>query len=265
MIPKIPMIDEVTPMKNFFKPILNKKGLTLAEILVVLFISSVILVIAANLMKPVQDLLNSVRSNAHIETLCDTANEFIRGSVQTANDVTVFRLDDTDPSGNIKDESLNEVDAKLTAYQQTGYNVKAIAVLKNSEGWYRVYDFGKISVTSMKALLQSPSDDYALFNEAFYENTSFKLTMGTNDPTSKSNWVNLSSRCYYATNTNVVKEGDYANRDRALSFKLLQGTVRDEAAAKDAEGNYTKDADGKYVQKPGESFVILYQVKDWTL
>lgn len=253
-------------MKNFFKPILNKKGLTLAEILVVLFISSVILVITANLMKPVQNLLNSVRSNAHIETLCDTANEFIRSSVQTANDVTVFRLDDTAESGDISDESLNAVDAKLTEYKKDGYNVKAIAVLKNSKGskgMYRVYDFGVISATSMKDLLQNPSDDDALFNEAFYENTSFKLTMGTNDPTSKSNWVNLSSRCYYATNTNVVKEGDYANRDRALSFKLLQGTVRDEAAAKDAEGNYTKDADGKYVQKPGDSFVILYQVKVW--
>ncbi len=255
-------------MKNFFKPILNKKGLTLAEILVVLFISSVILVITANLMKPVQDLLNSVRSNAHIETLCDTANEFIRGSVQTANDVTVFRLDDT--SGSVAD--VTAVDAKLAAYKTEGYNVKAIAVLKNSQGAHRVYDFGVISAASMADMLKNPSDDYALFNEAFYEETDFKLKMGTDatanasePPKSSSNWVNMSSRCYYTVKSGSFIEGDPANRDRALSFKLLQGTVHDETAAKDADGNYVQNADGTYAQKPGESFVILYQVKDWTL
>lgn len=240
-------------MKNFFKPILNKKGLTLAEILVVLFISSVILVITANLMKPVQDLLNSVRSNAHIETLCDTANEFIRGSVQTAKEITVFRLDDT--SGSITDVSA--VDAKLAAYKTTGYNVKAIAVLKNSEGWYRVYDFGTISAASMADMLKNPSDDDALFNEAFYEKTNFKLTMGTQDPAASSNWVNMSSRCYYTVESGAISEGDYANRERKLSFKLLSGKINDETVIKGADGTYT--------QKPGESFVILYQVKDWTV
>lgn len=255
-------------MKNFFKPILNKKGLTLAEILVVLFISSVILVITANLMKPVQNLLNSVRSNAHIETLCDTANEFIRGSVQAANDVTVFRLDDTAESGDISDESLNAVDAKLTAYNTEGYNVKAIAVLKNKpydendeeSGKYRVYYFDAEATKagSISALLtdETKYSDYALFNEAFYEKTTFKLEMATDNP-SDSNWVNMKSRCWYSN-------GDPANRDRALSFKLLQGTVHDETAAKDADGNYIQNADGTYAQKPGESFVILYQVKDWS-
>ena len=79
-------------MKKDIKRIFNKKGLTLVEILVVLLVSSIILAIAMNMMGPVNNLMNSVRSNAQMDMMCDSANEYIRGKIQAAESLKIYRL-----------------------------------------------------------------------------------------------------------------------------------------------------------------------------
>lgn len=130
-------------MKNRFKHLLGKKGLTLVEILVVLVVSSILLGIAMGMLMPVSRLMNSLKGNAHMDAMCDTANEYIRGTLQTATSVSVFSFPDL-PDDEIDWSAMED---QLTEYKKdtAGYQIKLLAVLRNYNDDYRIYDFGDVT------------------------------------------------------------------------------------------------------------------------
>ncbi len=133
-------------MKIFYKRILSKKGLTLVEILVVLIVASVLLLCATGMLAPVNNLLNSVKGNAHMDAMCNTANEYIRGTLQKAKKISIFAYHD-DGDGGAWNE-FNELGAKYDEYAnnlQTGDKIKMIGALIDVPGDYRLYDFGDIT------------------------------------------------------------------------------------------------------------------------
>lgn len=139
-------------MKKFYKRILNKKGVTLVELIVVLFVSSILLGIAIGMLKPVTNLLNSIKGNAHMDTLSDTVNEYIRGSLDKAVDAKILVY----PDALSEDDSDYYKNAKLAIMQAwvdftgkytevNGYQVRALGVMQNYNNDFRLYDFGNVT------------------------------------------------------------------------------------------------------------------------
>lgn len=127
-------------MKKFYKRLLNKKGLTLVEILVVLIVTSILLACAMGMLAPVNNLLNSVKGNAHMDAACDTINEYLRGTLEKAEKVAVISYND---SNTIRNTWKTYTD---TYPASEGYKVKAMGVLENYNGDFRFYDFGDVTV-----------------------------------------------------------------------------------------------------------------------
>ena len=130
-------------MKIFYKRILSKKGLTLVEILVVLIVASVLLLCATGMLAPVNNLLNSVKSNAHMDTACNTVNEYIRGILEKSEAISIIPYSkfNNDPV-TVRNEWKTYTDKYTPA---KGYEVKAIGILENYNGDFRLYDFGKVN------------------------------------------------------------------------------------------------------------------------
>ncbi len=136
-------------MKIFYKRILNKKGLTLVEILVVLIVASVLLLCATGMLAPVNNLLNSVKGNAHMDAMCNTANEYIRGMVEKASKISIMPFPHatetayalpSDPKIDALNNQFNDYRNALNA----GEEIRAFAVMNNYPGDFRLYDFGTI-------------------------------------------------------------------------------------------------------------------------
>lgn len=131
-------------MKKSFKNLLNKKGLTLVEIIVVLLVSSILIGIAMGMLTPVKRLLNTLKGNAHMDAACDTVNEYIRGSLQSATSVCII------PYSSLNNEAVEAVKKQWGDYtkkytKDKGYIVKALGVMENYNGDFRLYDFGDVS------------------------------------------------------------------------------------------------------------------------
>lgn len=128
-------------MKNRIKLLINKRGLTLVEIIVVLLVSSILIGIAMGMLAPTRRLMNAIKGNAHMDALCDTVNEYIRGSLQGATSVCVipYTKIESDP---VK-KQWEDYTKKYT--KADGYVVKALGILENYPGDFRLYDFGDVS------------------------------------------------------------------------------------------------------------------------
>lgn len=131
-------------MKKRFKRLLNKKGVTLVELIVVLFVSSILLGIAMGMLRPVTNLMESIKGNAGMDTMSDIANEYIRNCMEKS--VAVSAVSYTD---------LDAIKATWKTYTDTftkakGYSVRAIGVLGNYNGDFRLYDFGEVNVIDQK-------------------------------------------------------------------------------------------------------------------
>lgn len=127
-------------MKKILKRLLNRKGLTLVEILVVLVVTSILLACAMGMLTPVNNLLNSMKSNAHMDTMCDTANEYIRGELERAEKICVI------PYSNL-DSVKNQWKTYTDSYNASnGYSVRALGVMENYNSDFRLYDFGDVTV-----------------------------------------------------------------------------------------------------------------------
>ena len=258
-------------MKKSFRNLFNKKGLTLVEILVVFIVSSILIGIAMGMLAPVRNLMNAIKSNAHLDAVCDTANEYIRGRLQSALSVTMMKAetdDDINNIGIVAQEYTDKSDSDKTV-------LKALAILgekdpdDSSNTLYRLYDFGTVTnggmssgdvvqIGELKSYIKNPStayNKYSAFMNAFYENTSYsvKFSWGTHDSeavtdddgtytpsSSVTDWLKITSTCY--------RYGEQANQERQLSFKIFGGTAEfDSSEAGDGSG----------------AMVILYTVKDF--
>lgn len=207
-------------MKNRLKRLLNNKGLTLAELIIVMFISAVIISVALGLLVPVKDMMNSTKSNAHMDTVNSTVNEYLRGTVQTATALTFVQLDS---NNNIKD---GDTDAVKKFFEDHLGKVRAIAVL-NTDGdinapVYRIFDFEAVSGnTELINLIGAKNEaEYGVFRDTFYEGTSCAVDFYADDSGS---WLQVASQCKRVNNGAL----DFANQKHVLNFKLLNSSLSD--------------------------------------
>lgn len=240
-------------MNSIFKRLLSKKGVSLVELIVAMAITSVILLIATSMLAPANNLMNSIKGNAHLDTLCDTANEYIRGALQTAVSISVYKYDSS---------TLNDIEIQADNYIKSGLKTKALAVIEipvetdasgNQIKAFRLFDFTTIidKTTLMNDLSIADIYKNGAFLEPFYEKTSFsvKISTPTND-TGASSWIKLKSRCYN------IYSGDQNNQEKTMTFKCLNGNTGIDTGS-------TVQGDG--TDEPYEgSFVILYTVKDFS-
>ena len=136
-------------MKIFYKRILSKKGLTLVEILVVLIVASVLLLCATGMLALVNNLLNSVKGNAHMDSMCNTANEYIRGMVEKASKISIMPYPHATETAYAlpSDPKIDALNNQYNDYRnalKAGEEIKAFAVMNNYPGDFRLYDFGTI-------------------------------------------------------------------------------------------------------------------------
>lgn len=141
-------------MKTRFKRILNKKGVTLVELLVVLIVSSILLGIALGMLTPVSRLLKSIKGNAHMDTLCDSVNEYIRSSLVKAEAVSILVYpddqsnwtDDFNYNNDAKDQIMNAWKEFHNTYKESdGYQLRAIGIMQNYNSDFRLFDFGDVT------------------------------------------------------------------------------------------------------------------------
>lgn len=237
-------------MKKLLKRLTSKKGVTLVELIVVLFISSVLLGAAMGMLGPVNALMKSIKGNAHLDSLCNTANEYIRASIEKASGITMTGY----TAG-----SENEVSAKFTALSSKAdvnfkSDIKVIAVLKNSNGKFRLYDFGKVTDTAtLEARLTNHTDrQYEVFSEGYYENNHYTVTINTpsGDPTAETiTWAEIESKCFDG-------EGELASQPKTLSFQTLQKNMK-------FIGN-TAVSSGTDEMPTNDGTVIIYKENDFT-
>lgn len=127
-------------MKKRLKRLYGKKGLTLVEILVVLVVSSILLGCAMGMLAPAKNLIKSMKSNAHMDAMCDTANEYIRGELERAEKICII------PYSNL-DSVKNQWKTYTDSYNASnGYSVRALGVMENYNSDFRLYDFGDVTV-----------------------------------------------------------------------------------------------------------------------
>lgn len=127
-------------MRNRIKLLLRKKGFTLVEMLVVLVVSSILLGIAMGMLRPVTSLLNTLKGNAHMDAVSNTGNEYIRGCMEKAVAVSVV------PYSKLNDLKDSWKDFTTEYTKADGYSVRAIGVMGNYNGDFRIYDFGEVNV-----------------------------------------------------------------------------------------------------------------------
>lgn len=127
-------------MKKFYKLLLSKKGFTLVEILVVLIVASILLICATGMLAPVNNLLNSVKGNAHMDATCDTINEYMRGTLEKAEKICIIPYSQIDT---LKSQWKTYTDSYNAS---NGYEVRAMGVMENYNGDFRLYDFGDVTV-----------------------------------------------------------------------------------------------------------------------
>ena len=246
-------------MKKRLKRLLNNKGLTLTELIVAMFLTSVILSIAVGMLAPVKNLMNTLKGNAHMDAVSATVEEYIRGTVQAATSLKFVVLND---DNTVKAETKDDVKKFFTDHKK----VRAIAILNDglSEIKYRLYDFGQLEgdgYTVLEDRLKNKNQkEYAVFLEPFYEGTSCAVEF-YNDGGSR---LQVASQCQRDPGT-LDADGNHimkiANQKHMLSFNLLNGGQigQDSGIYTDIKGDGTKtnlsDAEIK-----GRCYLILYTV-----
>lgn len=242
-------------MKHRIKRIFNKKGLTLVEILVVLLVSSIILAIAMNMMGPVNNLMNSVRSNAQMDMMCDSANEYIRGKIQAAESLKIYRLTEQ-----------NMLPGGGGAFADVS-NEYVLAVLNIAPSGdipeYRLFDFGKVDspytlttriASSVHNMHDKGADDYAVFNEAFYQDSSYAVEILNGESGKK--WLEIHSQCQRINDDEV----EIVNQIRALKFKLLNSFASVSVIREGDEPLIEEDD----ISIEGAPYLIVYNKVDFT-
>lgn len=262
-------------MKKRLKRLLNKKGLSLVEVLVVLFVSSILIGCAMGMLTPVNNLMNSLKGNAHLDTMCDTANEYIRGKLQNAASITIK----TYTIGGSTTAIENQVDAyKNKTAVDYEFKVKALAVLKNPNGDFRLYDFDEVTKATIGGLVSgtvssstNSDNNYGVFNEPFYENTSYIMTF-TNKAAANvtdadgnvigqtTDWIKIASQSH---KTNASGTLEPANQPKTLAFKTLGGGL--DFGGNDAPANIYDETNKKFdLSHMSDGFVVIYVTKDFT-
>ncbi|MCM1299183.1 MAG: prepilin-type N-terminal cleavage/methylation domain-containing protein [Firmicutes bacterium] len=235
------MMKRLTQLKS-------KKGTTLAEVLVAMFITSILLGIAFGMMSTETRLMATIKGNAHLDAVCDTVNEYVRSSVGTAKRGAVYKYEPATVS-NIATAAQNYVDS------QTTQNDKLYALMirypdptqphtTDNPQMARIYDFGPLDSSNLSGFttklgaIMSTDDASGLFYDGYYENASFEMTVVTSGANIK----------IYSQFRNPYT-GDLANQPRTLSFSMMNGGS--------ITGGAFSDGDSM-----GDGIVILYTKND---
>lgn len=248
-------------MKKRLKCLLNKKGFTLVEVLVVLIVSSILILCATGMMRPVNGLLNTTKADAHLDAVNDTVNEYIRRTIQNAKYLNII--------------SKSDVDTALPTYSaiastpNANLKINALAVLKKTDSdgvdRYRLFEFEDVTNTSV---FNNPDDDtYGVFKPAFYENASYMLTFSADADTvtpdgeasyNTANWLKITSI--------FVKDNKPTSQEKSLMFKVLgvnENKVNYGGATTLNYKNASGEIDAASVSAYGDGIIILYMVTDF--
>ena len=107
-----------------------------------------------------------------------------------------------------------------------------------------------MSKVDIIAQLANPSSEYAMFSEAFYENTSFNVKLKSAKENTRR--LTLTSQCHeYTDDSTEIDKAEPANQPRELTFNLLSDSVS-------PSGDIAEDIEEDF--KSGNQFVILYTV-----
>ena len=248
-------------MKKLLKRLLNNKGLTLTELIVALFLTSVILAIAVGMLAPVKDLMNTMKSNAHMDTISSTVDEYLRGTLQTATSLKLIRLDENNQIGS---GDTDDVKKFCTPERKA----KAIAVLNvnpdsSEPPIYRLFDFDALGQDYTQLInhmtwaqtgtleQMGKAKEYVVFNEPFYEGTSCAVEF-YNDGGGKR--LQLASQCF--------RNGESINQKHVLSFNLLNTGVSGFTGVAGDTGEYTNVDIEAQSEIAGHCYLLLYTTLD---
>lgn len=246
-------------MKKLMKRLLNNKGMTLTEMIVAMFLTSVILAIAVGMLAPVKNLMNTMKSNAHMDTINSTVDEYIRSTLQSATSVMLVQLN----SGNDFDDTADKTAANQFFTDKAGEMICALAVVNigtDSAPVYRVLDFDRVyTFAELQGRLSTSSSyaDYGIFNEPFYggNNISCAVELYNNG-----SWLQVASQCKKENNGSM----EIANQKHVLNFQLLNGTAAEVSGDEGEETNADLNQEGAELEIEGHCYLILYTLFDWS-
>ncbi len=246
------MMKRLTQLKS-------KKGTTLVEVLVAMFITSILVGIAFGMMTTETRLMNTVKSNAHLDAVCDTVNEYVRNCVSTAKRGAVYKFESAN-IGNITTAAQNYVDTQTTQSDKlyalmVRYPNPTQPHNTDNPQMARIYDFGPLdssnlsSFTTNLSAVMGADDANGLFYDAYYGNSSFEMTVVSSGTSIK----------IYSQFRNPYT-GELANQPRTISFSMMNGGSLTGGAFSDGDemGDgvvilYTKNDPGIYTTTPAPS------------
>lgn len=243
-------------MKKLMKRLLNNKGLTLTELIVALFLTTVILAIALGMLAPVKNLMNTLKSNSHMDTVNSTVDEYLRGTLQSAKSLKFFQLDDLNQISDADRESVKK-------FCTPSNKARAIAVLNvnpdtSEPPIYRLFDLGDAGqdFTMLNNLMTKAQSgvltdvqamkDYAVFNDPFYGDN---ISCAVEFYNSGGKRLQVASQCF--------RNGEIINQKHVLSFNLLNTRV-DGFSDITGTGEYTDVDPEAQTEINGHCYLILY-------
>lgn len=243
-------------MKKLMKRLLNNKGLTLTELIVALFLTTVILAIALGMLAPVKNLMNTLKSNSHMDTVNSTVDEYLRGTLQSAKSLKFFQLDDLNQISDADRDSVKQ-------FCTPSNKARAIAVLNvnpdtSEPPIYRLFDLGdagqdftKLNNLMTKAQSGVLTDvqamkEYAVFNDPFYGDN---ISCAVEFYNSGGKRLQVASQCF--------RNGEIINQKHVLSFNLLNTRV-DGFSDITGTGEYTDVDPEAQTEINGHCYLILY-------
>ncbi len=244
-------------MKNKIRRLLSKKGLSLIEVIIALFISSILILCATGMLAPVNSLLNTTKTDAHLDAANNTLNEYIRRSVQASQYLAIVPIDNTD--------KLADKIIEYQGYVNTELQLKALAIIKKTDtengvniDRFRLYEFDSVNGTSD---FTNPSDEInGVFNPDFYEKASYLASFENASPedlgeggSKTTDWLKI--------NSVFVRNGDYVSQLRKLSFKVLGGNVN---FGGNNSAKFLDSSDNLDISAYCDGVVILYIKKDYS-
>ena len=247
---------------RYLRRLKYKKGFTLVELLVATAITSILLVAAMSLFTPVRNIAGQIEGDVTTDNITTSMNNYIASRL---NKACAFNIDSytneelIQAPGNAAqagpawrlDKLVSNAEGSISAGTIRYYAM----MLKDDGLGYRIYDFGECSSNSTGIHNEGQNlfakignyEVYSLFEDAYYNNRSFKFTFNT----PQSNWCEVGTTAFNM-------DGQVEIQERKTIFKVLNLIATAGAVSQPALATYDEN------YPDGETIVIVYAIADYT-
>lgn len=242
------------------KKLLKKKAFTLIELIVALAVSFILIIGAISMFRPVQRIIGGMEENIIVNNVTDSLMTFIsdrlgRSATYNIGAYTTTQLIDMANGPYHRYDVMSSV----TDSDAVTSKMYCMALKKHTDGGYRLYDLGDVSLPEQmaqklmkvydKLIVSDEIDEYALYEDEYYGIAHHKFKFETTFDPNGAAWCNIGVQT-------TDENGDIITSERSQMFRLLNMSVSDKPAADD---EVLKD----YTYSDDSIIIIIYKINNY--